>query len=146
MSSENRLISPYAFDSEVQPLNKRRGPPGGKIQHIQSPADPEILFDVLHVSAKPLRCGQKRVDAILLGCREKLFESFVQLFTSELNGGSDFWISSATNCCIQMGRAEKPLCKSSRMAFPPIGSSSTFRSICMARWRSFASRRMSCIQ
>jgi hypothetical protein len=28
------------------------------IHHIQSPADPEILFDVLRVSAKPLRCGQ----------------------------------------------------------------------------------------
>src|SRR5258706_12680581 len=30
MSSENREIKPKAFESEVPPLNKRRGPPGGR--------------------------------------------------------------------------------------------------------------------
>jgi len=47
------------------------------IEHIEGPANPEILLDILHRCTKPTRCGKKNIEAVTLRGCDEFFEAIV---------------------------------------------------------------------
>src|SRR5579871_6598990 len=133
-------MRPNALDSDVPPLNSRRGPSGPSPLNSasQRPADPKVLLDVLDCCAHARGSRQEQAEPVSLACADDLCIVLVHGADSTVVGFRRGALSGCAegNCgsnpgtvrrksCIQDGRRLKPCRKSSAMVRPVSSSPMT---------------------
>ena len=102
-------------------LEEQAGPIGRPlvVERIQGPADPEVLFDIADGSAEPVGRRKKEVEPVAWRHGDDLLVRRLGHGCASSTFGKPS--RSRRNSCIQIGRAENPARRSSRIACPCSG-------------------------